>query len=228
MTLWYCPFATKSVRLLVPACWRTHQTPCLCSPLSARAFKTEALQQSQQQSCHTITQMTVDNSIIVTEYYYSFWNILLSNWPWRPSLPILVRTSPSFLEVSMWRQRWHVTWSTVFTWMGWDISYPFNIFACFRLLSCNVDLNYLTVSPSCLLALWIIVCLLFAETFHMIDTCDSSIAGWSEDDGETFIVKDPLKFERTIIPQFFKHSKFSSFVRVRRSNWYNDSCIDFC
>jgi hypothetical protein len=47
----------------------------------------------------------------------------------------------------------------------------------------------------------------------MIDTCDSQVACWS-DDGETFIVKDPAKFERTIIPQFFKHSKFSSFVRV--------------
>ena len=51
------------------------------------------------------------------------------------------------------------------------------------------------------------------ETYHMIDTCDPTIACWSED-GETFVVKDPVKFERTIIPQFFKHSKFSSFVRV--------------
>ena len=48
----------------------------------------------------------------------------------------------------------------------------------------------------------------------MIDSCDEAIACWSED-GETFVVKDPQKFERTIIPQFFKHSKFSSFVRVR-------------
>ena len=47
----------------------------------------------------------------------------------------------------------------------------------------------------------------------MIDTCDPAIACWS-DDGETFVVKDPAKFERSIIPQFFKHSKFSSFVRV--------------
>lgn len=46
----------------------------------------------------------------------------------------------------------------------------------------------------------------------MVDTCDPSIAGWSED-GETFIVKDPVKFEKQIIPQFFKHSKFTSFVR---------------
>jgi heat shock transcription factor 2 len=48
----------------------------------------------------------------------------------------------------------------------------------------------------------------------MIDTCDPKIAGWSED-GETFVVKDPTVFEQSIIPQFFKHSKFSSFVRVR-------------
>jgi hypothetical protein len=51
------------------------------------------------------------------------------------------------------------------------------------------------------------------ETYHMIDTCDPTIACWS-DDGETFVVKDPVKFEQQIIPQFFKHSKFSSFVRV--------------
>lgn len=50
------------------------------------------------------------------------------------------------------------------------------------------------------------------KTYHMIDTCDSNIASWSED-GETFVVKQPKIFESTIIPQFFKHSKFSSFVR---------------
>lgn len=49
----------------------------------------------------------------------------------------------------------------------------------------------------------------------MIDTCDPTIACWS-DDGETFVVKDPIKFETTIIPQFFKHSKFTSFVRVSK------------
>lgn len=46
----------------------------------------------------------------------------------------------------------------------------------------------------------------------MIDTCDAKVASWSED-GETFIVKDTDVFEKSIIPQFFKHSKFSSFVR---------------
>lgn len=56
------------------------------------------------------------------------------------------------------------------------------------------------------------------KTYHMIDSCDPAIACWS-DDGETFVVKDPSKFEKEIIPQFFKHSKFSSFVR--QLNFYS-------
>ena len=61
----------------------------------------------------------------------------------------------------------------------------------------------------------------------MIDSCDPTIACWSED-GETFVVKDPVKFERSIIPQFFKHSKFSSFVRVSLHAlcfWYGASDV---
>ena len=54
------------------------------------------------------------------------------------------------------------------------------------------------------------------EAYAMVDTCDPAIAGWAED-GLTFIVKDPDRFERIVIPQFFKHSKFSSFVRVSGS-----------
>eukprot|EP00567_Pseudictyota_dubia_P000193 CAMPEP_0197464964 /NCGR_PEP_ID=MMETSP1175-20131217/64296_1 /TAXON_ID=1003142 /ORGANISM="Triceratium dubium, Strain CCMP147" /LENGTH=508 /DNA_ID=CAMNT_0043000967 /DNA_START=99 /DNA_END=1625 /DNA_ORIENTATION=- len=50
------------------------------------------------------------------------------------------------------------------------------------------------------------------KTYHMVDTCDPAIASWSED-GETFVVKNADVFEKKIIPQFFKHSKFSSFVR---------------
>lgn len=56
------------------------------------------------------------------------------------------------------------------------------------------------------------------KTYHMIDSCDASIAAW-DDDGTTFTVKDPLRFEQKIIPQFFKHSKFSSFVR--QLNFYS-------
>mmetsp|Transcript_447 Transcript_447/g.667 ORF Transcript_447/g.667 Transcript_447/m.667 type:complete len:448 (+) Transcript_447:159-1502(+) len=50
------------------------------------------------------------------------------------------------------------------------------------------------------------------KTYHMVDTCKAEIACWSED-GETFVVKNTDVFEKTVIPQFFKHSKFSSFVR---------------
>ncbi|KAL7466966.1 hypothetical protein ACHAXS_007232 [Conticribra weissflogii] len=50
------------------------------------------------------------------------------------------------------------------------------------------------------------------KTYHMIDTCDPRICTWSED-GLTFVVRDTTLFETTIIPQFFKHNKFSSFVR---------------
>jgi hypothetical protein len=56
------------------------------------------------------------------------------------------------------------------------------------------------------------------KTYYMIDQCDDEIACWSED-GTTFVVKDPDRFERTIIPQYFKHSKFSSFVR--QLNFYS-------
>jgi len=50
------------------------------------------------------------------------------------------------------------------------------------------------------------------KTYHMIDTCDPTIATWSSD-GRTFVVKDIDIFAAEIIPQFFKHNNFSSFVR---------------
>jgi len=50
------------------------------------------------------------------------------------------------------------------------------------------------------------------KTYHMIETCKPEVAGWS-DEGDMFIVKDPDSLAADVIPHFFKHSNFSSFVR---------------
>jgi len=50
------------------------------------------------------------------------------------------------------------------------------------------------------------------KTYHMIDSCDPAVATWSNS-GDAFVVKDPDIFASTVIPRFFKHSNFSSFVR---------------
>lgn len=50
------------------------------------------------------------------------------------------------------------------------------------------------------------------KTFQMIDTCDPSIATWTED-GSMFMIKDTDIFASQIICQYFKHNNFSSFVR---------------
>mmetsp|Transcript_40416 Transcript_40416/g.72854 ORF Transcript_40416/g.72854 Transcript_40416/m.72854 type:complete len:486 (-) Transcript_40416:378-1835(-) len=62
------------------------------------------------------------------------------------------------------------------------------------------------------------------KAYHMIDTCDPKVCSWSED-GLTFIVKNTPLFETTIIPQFFKHNKFSSFVR--QLNFYGFRKVKF-
>mmetsp|Transcript_135345 Transcript_135345/g.201296 ORF Transcript_135345/g.201296 Transcript_135345/m.201296 type:complete len:238 (-) Transcript_135345:88-801(-) len=50
------------------------------------------------------------------------------------------------------------------------------------------------------------------KTYHMIDKCDPSIASWSCG-GESFTVFDVDAFEKTVLPSYFNHSKFSSFIR---------------
>ena len=50
------------------------------------------------------------------------------------------------------------------------------------------------------------------STYRMIDGAKSTVAAWSRE-GDTFIIKDPVAFAAIDIPRYFKHSKFSSFVR---------------
>jgi hypothetical protein len=50
------------------------------------------------------------------------------------------------------------------------------------------------------------------KTFELISTCNPAVASWSND-GLTFDVKEPKKFQDDCIPKYFKHNNFSSFVR---------------
>lgn len=51
-----------------------------------------------------------------------------------------------------------------------------------------------------------------SKTYHMISRCDPDVATWSAS-GDSFIIKNVEQFSSTILPQYFKHSNFSSFAR---------------
>lgn len=50
------------------------------------------------------------------------------------------------------------------------------------------------------------------KTFAMLKTSKPDIATWAED-GLSFYIIDQARFVESVIPQYFKHSNFSSFVR---------------
>ncbi|XP_002982987.2 heat stress transcription factor B-4 [Selaginella moellendorffii] len=51
------------------------------------------------------------------------------------------------------------------------------------------------------------------KTFHLVDDSSTDdVVSWSED-GTTFIVWRPPEFAKDILPNYFKHNNFSSFVR---------------
>lgn len=50
------------------------------------------------------------------------------------------------------------------------------------------------------------------KTYDMIESSPESVACWSEN-GESFIIKLPREFAKTMLPRYFKHNNFSSFVR---------------
>ncbi len=58
------------------------------------------------------------------------------------------------------------------------------------------------------------------KTYHMLEQCPTEIAYWSNG-GESFTIKDVDAFENEILPQYFNHSKFPSFIR--QLNFYGFS-----
>lgn len=50
------------------------------------------------------------------------------------------------------------------------------------------------------------------KTYEMLEQAPPELAGWSPH-GESFVVKRPDAFAERVIPAYFKHNKFSSFVR---------------
>lgn len=52
------------------------------------------------------------------------------------------------------------------------------------------------------------------KLFEIVDnTATDTIISWLEPEGDGFIIKQPSQFCDTILPQYFKHSNFSSFIR---------------
>ncbi len=54
--------------------------------------------------------------------------------------------------------------------------------------------------------------LFLRKTYQMLEASPPDIAEWSAK-GDSFTIKDPDRFAQTVIPQYFSHSNFSSFVR---------------
>ncbi|CAI5741194.1 unnamed protein product [Hyaloperonospora brassicae] len=50
------------------------------------------------------------------------------------------------------------------------------------------------------------------KTYDMIESSPPAVACWSET-GTSFIIKLPREFAKTMLPRYFKHNNFSSFVR---------------
>ncbi|KAK1930351.1 Heat stress transcription factor A-6b [Phytophthora citrophthora] len=50
------------------------------------------------------------------------------------------------------------------------------------------------------------------KTYDMIESSPQAVACWSET-GTSFIIKLPREFAKTMLPRYFKHNNFSSFVR---------------
>ncbi|CAK5226627.1 unnamed protein product [Aphanomyces euteiches] len=54
--------------------------------------------------------------------------------------------------------------------------------------------------------------LFLQKIYTMFEDAPARVAGWANR-GTTVVIKEPEEFAKTILPQYFKHSNFSSFVR---------------
>ncbi|TDH73382.1 hypothetical protein CCR75_006404 [Bremia lactucae] len=54
--------------------------------------------------------------------------------------------------------------------------------------------------------------LFLEKTYELLERCPPEVASWT-DKGDSFVVKQPTPFAERVIPTYFKHRKFSSFVR---------------
>ncbi|KDO21354.1 hypothetical protein SPRG_13668 [Saprolegnia parasitica CBS 223.65] len=50
------------------------------------------------------------------------------------------------------------------------------------------------------------------KTYEMLERCPTHVAGWT-DNGEAFVVRSKIDFETKVLPVYFKHRNFHSFVR---------------
>lgn len=51
------------------------------------------------------------------------------------------------------------------------------------------------------------------KTYQLVDDhTNDDVISWNED-GSTFVVWNPTEFARDLLPKYFKHNNFSSFVR---------------
>lgn len=54
--------------------------------------------------------------------------------------------------------------------------------------------------------------LFLEKTYELLERCPPEVASWTNR-GDSFVVKQPAAFAEHVIPTYFKHRKFSSFVR---------------